>query len=127
MKHLFQESYDQLTRLIKREELNVFPFIKKLIKSNNCEVDFDTPSFGSIMNPIRQMKKDHNQINESFRKIRVLTNNLQIPSDACSNYISAYKLIEEFEKDLHLYIHLENNILFPRSIKIETELNYEQK
>lgn len=125
VKHLFQESNDQLTRHIEWEELNVFPFIKKLIKSKNGEIDFDTPSFDSIMIPIRQMKKDHNQIIERFRKIRVLTKNLQIPSDACSNYISAYKLIEEFENDLHLYIHLEHNILFPRSIKIETELNYE--
>ncbi|PIQ31174.1 MAG: iron-sulfur cluster repair di-iron protein, partial [Bacteroidetes bacterium CG18_big_fil_WC_8_21_14_2_50_41_14] len=31
-------------------------------------------------------------------------------------------LLKEFEEDLHLHIHLENNILFPKSIKLENEL-----
>ena len=31
-------------------------------------------------------------------------------------------LLKEFEEDLHLHIHLENNILFPKSLEIEEEL-----
>jgi regulator of cell morphogenesis and NO signaling len=28
-------------------------------------------------------------------------------------------MLDEFEKDLHLHIHLENNILFPGALKLE--------
>lgn len=30
-------------------------------------------------------------------------------------------MLDEFEKDLHLHIHLENNILFPKAIKLEQQ------
>ena len=29
---------------------------------------------------------------------------------------------ENFEKDLHVHIHLENNILFPKAIALEEKL-----
>lgn len=29
------------------------------------------------------------------------------------------KKLEDFENDLHLHIHLENNILFPKAIDLE--------
>jgi len=28
-------------------------------------------------------------------------------------------MLQEFEKDLHVYIHLEYNILFPKAINLE--------
>ena len=33
------------------------------------------------------------------------------------------KYVIEFEKDLHLHIHLENNILFPKVIELEKQLS----
>jgi len=32
-------------------------------------------------------------------------------------------MLKEFEEDLHLHIHLENNILFPKAIAMEKEAN----
>jgi regulator of cell morphogenesis and NO signaling len=31
-------------------------------------------------------------------------------------------MLEEFEEDLHRHIHLENNILFPKSVELEKRL-----
>jgi regulator of cell morphogenesis and NO signaling len=31
-------------------------------------------------------------------------------------------MLDEFEEDLHLHIHLENNILFPKALEIEKKL-----
>jgi regulator of cell morphogenesis and NO signaling len=28
-------------------------------------------------------------------------------------------MLDEFENDLHLHIHLENNILFPKAVELE--------
>ena len=33
-----------------------------------------------------------------------------------------FDMLKEFEEDLHRHIHLENNILFPKSIEMEKEL-----
>ncbi|MFO7720037.1 MAG: iron-sulfur cluster repair di-iron protein, partial [Gillisia sp.] len=33
-----------------------------------------------------------------------------------------FSLLKEFEEDLQLHIHLENNILFPKAIALEKEL-----
>ncbi|HRV56027.1 MAG TPA: hemerythrin domain-containing protein, partial [Mangrovimonas sp.] len=58
---------------------------------------------------------------ERFRQIAKLTNNYQPPADACNTYRVTYAMLEEFEKDLHLHIHLENNILFPKTINLEKQ------
>jgi regulator of cell morphogenesis and NO signaling len=31
-------------------------------------------------------------------------------------------MLREFEQDLHLHIHLENNILFPKALDLEARL-----
>jgi regulator of cell morphogenesis and NO signaling len=32
-----------------------------------------------------------------------------------------FKMLEEFESDLFIHIHLENNILFPKALKLEKQ------
>lgn len=44
-------------------------------------------------------------------------------ADACNTYKVSFSLLQEFEDDLHLHIHLENNILFPKAIAFEATLN----
>jgi regulator of cell morphogenesis and NO signaling len=39
-----------------------------------------------------------------------------VPEDGCNTYQVAYKLLEEFEDDLHIHVHLENNILYPKAL-----------
>jgi regulator of cell morphogenesis and NO signaling len=50
--------------------------------------------------------------------INVLTNHYEIPADACNTYRVALKLLEQFEDDLHIHVHLENNILYPKALKL---------
>jgi len=52
-----------------------------------------------------------------------LTSEYQAPADACISYQTLYQALENFERDLHQHIHLENNILFPKSLAMETALN----
>jgi len=44
-----------------------------------------------------------------------------LPQDACNPYNYLFEKMKEFEDDLHRHIHLENNILFPKAIKLEEE------
>ena len=43
--------------------------------------------------------------------------------DGCNTYLATFQLLKDFERDLHLHIHLENNILFPKAIKLEAKNN----
>jgi regulator of cell morphogenesis and NO signaling len=79
------------------------------------------PPFGTVENPIAMMMQEHDNEGVRFRQIAELTNNYTPPADGCNTYIVTFAMLNEFEQDLHLHIHLENNILFPEAIKLEQQ------
>lgn len=116
---LFQESAQELAAHMKKEELILFPFIKKMVAAKVNGEAIETSRFGSVENPIAMMMHDHNIEGERFREIARLTNDYHYPEDACGTYQVTYKMLEDFENDLHRHIHLENNILFPKAVLLE--------
>ncbi len=59
----------------------------------------------------RIITEEHEGAGELLVKLRELTHDYQVPTDACKTYARTYQLLEEMEDDLHQHIHLENNIL----------------
>lgn len=118
VEQLFKASAGELTQHMKKEEMILFPFIRKMVEAKNTGTAVQA-SFGTVQNPIRMMMHEHDGEGERFRKIAALTDNYTPPADACNTYKVTFALIKEFEEDLHLHIHLENNILFPKSIEME--------
>ncbi len=118
---LFKEIADELTTHMKKEELILFPFIKKLIKIKNEGFDFEVPSFGTVNNPIKMMEEEHESAGNIFKEIAMLSNNYSPPEEACNTYRALYSKLDEFEQDLHQHIHLENNILHPKAIQLEKQ------
>jgi regulator of cell morphogenesis and NO signaling len=100
---------------MKKEELILFPFIKKMEIAHETGTDLATPNFGHIENPINIMEHEHSEEGERLRKISKISDGYTCPSDGCQTYRVAYAVLEEFENDLHKHIHLENNILFPKA------------
>ena len=45
-----------------------------------------------------------------------------VPESACATYRVLYSELKEFEDDLHVHIHLENNILFPKAKQLERQI-----
>ena len=122
IKEEFNISAGELAMHMKKEELILFPFIKKMAVANYRNEKINLPQFGTVENPIQAMIYEHNVEGERFKEISKLSNNYSIPEDGCNTYRVAYSLLKEFEEDLHLHIHLENNILFPKTIKLEKTL-----
>lgn len=116
---LFTASSSALASHMKKEELLLFPFIKKMVKASLEQKTVGSPQFGTVKNPIQKMMQEHDNEGERFRDIAALTNTYTPPADACNTYKVTYAMLDEFEKDLHLHIHLENNILFPEAVKLE--------
>ncbi|MGC4235073.1 MAG: iron-sulfur cluster repair di-iron protein [Niabella sp.] len=118
VEYLFSASVIELTEHLKKEEQILFPYIRKAVAEGP-----NRPAFGSVENPISVMMEEHSNEGERFAKIAALTNNYTPPEDACNTYRVTFSLLKEFEEDLHLHIHLENNILFPKTIEMEKQLS----
>ncbi|WP_179351183.1 iron-sulfur cluster repair di-iron protein [Winogradskyella vidalii] len=118
---LFTASAGELASHLKKEELILFPFVKKMVKATLDGGAVPSPQFGTVENPIAMMMEEHDNEGQRFRDIAELTDNYNPPADACNTYKVTYAMLDEFEKDLHLHIHLENNILFPAAIKLEQQ------
>lgn len=119
---LFTASAGELASHMKKEELILFPFIKKMVKVKLSNGVLQAPAFGSVESPIAMMMHEHDNEGVRFREIAKLTADYMPPADACNTYKVTYAMLDEFEKDLHLHIHLENNILFPKAKALEAQL-----
>lgn len=119
---LFMEVMNELNHHMMKEENVLFPYIRQLAITKQTGETLSTSPFGNIQNPVRVMEHEHDMAGNIFKKIQSLSNNYTPPEWACNSYKYAYAKLEEFEKDLHQHIHLENNILFPKAIKLEEEL-----
>jgi regulator of cell morphogenesis and NO signaling len=119
---LFLAVRQELESHMMKEERILFPYIKQLYEAKKNNMQITHPPFGTIQNPIRMMEAEHQSAGDAMHKIRELSNNFTTPTDACNTYKALYSELKEFEEDLHTHIHLENNILFPKSIELEKEL-----
>lgn len=119
---IFDEVASELQSHMHKEEFILFPFIKQLAASKGSGNDCAIPPFGTIKNPIAMMESEHVSAGSGMAEIQRLTNNFTPPTDACGSYRVLFAKLDEFEKDLHQHIHLENNILFPKAIVLEEEL-----
>lgn len=115
----FMASSVELASHMKKEELILFPFVRQMVKFGNNKDKLTKPGFGTVKNPIQMMMQEHDTEGERFRKIAELSNNYTPPEDGCTTYKVAFSMLKEFESDLHLHIHLENNVLFPKAIEME--------
>lgn len=101
-----------------KEEQVLFPLIRQLASSDSL------PAFhcGSIANPIRQMEREHDDAGEALAKLRTLTDDYTPPPEACNTYRAMLDALHELERDMHIHVHKENSVLFPRALELETEL-----
>jgi regulator of cell morphogenesis and NO signaling len=118
VEQLFSDSAHELLAHMEKEEKILFPYVRETSAGSSKQ---DSP-FGSIKNPIRMMMHEHDTEGTRFKKIAALTDNFTPPADACTTYRVAFAMLKEFEEDLHMHIHLENNILFPKAIQLEDRL-----
>ena len=106
-----------------KEEQILFPYILALTGAAAGNQPFPHAPFGTVNNPVRMMMMEHDTAGQVLRELRAVTSDYKVPADACISYQTLYQAMENFEKDLHLHIHLENNILFPKALELENSFN----
>ena len=119
---LFSALKDELLLHLQKEEKILFPYIKQMQRAFDAQTELASPSFGTAQNPINMMEHEHENAGEIMAKIRELSSDFTPPEWACNTYKVMYSLLHEFEMDLHQHVHLENNILFPKAIVLESKM-----
>jgi regulator of cell morphogenesis and NO signaling len=119
VRELFSDLAEELGTHLMKEERILFPYIVGIEQQRSQGGAAPASCFGSVQNPIRMMMFEHDNAGQALRELRRVTNDYAVPGDACISYQTLYRALQEFEADLHQHIHLENNILFPRTLALE--------
>lgn len=109
--HFEREMYDHMAK----EENILFPLCVDLERGTVEDGAF----CGSVNGPIRVMMMEHDDAAAFFSHMNRLTNDLQPPDGACTTYRASFDGLRDLEQEMHLHIHLENNVLFPRAAALE--------
>lgn len=118
IKSLVEEVHEELFEHMADEENNLFPVIKEIVKAKNANTPFQKEG-KTFKEMVATTEAEHDSVGRAMEEIRRLSDNYAIPDDACTSYKLLFKLLQDFESDLFVHIHLENNILFTKAIDIE--------
>lgn len=110
---------EDLLQHLAKEEVVLFPYIERLELSLENGTEPPHACFASVANPVAAMISEHDTAGELLGKMRTLTRDYTLPDEACTTLRGLYAGLAAFEQDLHLHIHRENNLLFPRAIALE--------
>jgi regulator of cell morphogenesis and NO signaling len=120
VRRTFYTLAEELLAHMQKEENVLFPFIDDLAAANRSSGRLPAGPFGMIQSPVRVMEADHELAGELVARLNSQTGGYTPPPDGCNTYRLCYAELARFERDLHQHIHLENNVLFPRAIELET-------
>ena len=80
----------------------------------NQKIQFLKLTFG-IGEALNMMMAEHEMAGNLLREMHIATGDYQLPENACNSFAFMYHKLKSLEADLHQHIHLEKNILFPKS------------
>jgi regulator of cell morphogenesis and NO signaling len=110
----------ELSAHLMKEEIILFPYIVRLEEAAMEKERVVPPAFGTVRNPVAMMMHEHDGAGDALREMRRASGDYAAPAGACTSFQTLYRSLAALETDLHRHIHLENNILFPRAIAMET-------
>ena len=97
---------------MQKEDDALFPAIVALESGEERSPQID---WRSIDQPIDVMESEHAAAGDALDRMATLTGGYVPPDDACPTFRGLYYGLAELEREMHLHVHLENNILFPRA------------
>ncbi len=103
---------------LREEEEVFFPAIKRVETSQKAGKPADTKDLETLTRSFQTLSHEHQAIGDATHRIRHLARDYAIPPDVCNTFVVTYHKLKEFEDDLHKHVHLENNILFPKALRL---------
>lgn len=99
---------------MRKEEVALFPAIRALAMERA-----GSPAW--LAAPISVMEHEHDHAGMLLAELRQITRDYTAPEWACATFRALYDGLAELEASMHVHVHLENNVLFPRALKGGTE------
>jgi len=100
---------------LREEEEVLFPAIKRIDAAGKEGTAPEAKDVEALKACLVKLNHEHDEIGEAVHAIRHLAKGYAIPADVCNTFAVTYRMLKEFEDDLHKHVHLENNILFPKA------------
>ncbi|MBK6899604.1 MAG: iron-sulfur cluster repair di-iron protein [bacterium] len=123
LRRVFDGLRAELDAHLMKEEQILFPAIMGIDAFMSGRGERPAIHCGSVGHPIRQMEHEHDGAGQALVAMRRITDGYRLPEDACPTFAALYDGLQALEADLHEHIHLENNLLFPRSVALEEDMN----
>ena len=115
VRDVFEALKAEMESHMMKEERVLFPLCRQLDGAEELPATHN----GSVSNPIGVMVREHEDAGDALARIRALTDDFTCPPDACNTYRAMYDSLHQLEQDMHQHVHKENNILFPKAMRLE--------
>jgi len=104
----FRELAAKMHEHIDEEEEELFPVVGKLDRGEELSAE----EVERLREAIRTFEDDHAATADRLERIADLTDDYAVPDDACPSYRSMLERLDQLERDTHMHVHKENNVLF---------------
>jgi regulator of cell morphogenesis and NO signaling len=117
VRNVFAAMASEMNRHMWKEEQVLFPLIRRL-EAGDMPTEFHC---ASLAYPIRQMESEHDEAGSALDRLQALTDSFTPPEWACNSYRVMLDALNCLQQDMHVHIHKENAVLFPRALALEAQ------
>jgi regulator of cell morphogenesis and NO signaling len=123
LQNFFNRYVLDLSEHIHAEENLLLPYVKSLCKAKQSPANFSTFILARRDYSIDRFLNDHHDTEDELKDIRQTIRLYEPPQTNASLYRILLSQLQAFEQDLCIHAHIEEEILIPKALAIEKELN----
>ncbi|MFB3853802.1 MAG: DUF542 domain-containing protein [Vicinamibacterales bacterium] len=117
---VFRALASELDLHLRKEETELFPLIRDYERARESGARCrPAATRGAASVRMALFESEHKTAAERLREIRRLTGDYALPGDGGAAFRALSEGLSQLEVSLHRHIHLENNVLFPRTRGLE--------
>lgn len=117
---LFSELSEDFLSHSRHEEENLFPYILKMAKADRS---IDTSSIRTLFHTdLNLYEQEHDDSIRKINKIREMLHSLMYDFPVMIKVHEVIDQLDDFILSMHLHLHFENNIVFPKARILESKL-----
>ena len=118
LRRVFEEFKVGVELHMHKEEAVLFPAILQMERAVQAGAIEAGGSVGSFSNVIRMMSREHDSAEAELDHIREITNDYSYPEDAGEKLRALFDGLSALDADLRFHVHLEDDVLFERALRL---------
>jgi len=116
---LFRQFQRETENHLKKEEAVLFPLIERLEARAAAGLAPERQSFGPLSNPVQFMMEDHELADRLLERMKELAAESGATQESMAARRAVLERLQAVEEDLAIHVRLEDEILFPRAVRLE--------